>query len=76
MPHLFLGLLAATLGVVQQAHAALGESVDSVMTDRMALSAVQAFTTTHKAYTLQELSSNSVAVRESMSSPRPLQGSP
>jgi hypothetical protein len=62
--YLFVGLLAATLGTVQSVHATLGESADSVMADRKALSAVQAATTTHNAYTVQEISSDSVAVRE------------
>jgi hypothetical protein len=65
--YLFLGLLAATFGAAQPVHATLGESADSVMTDRKALSAVQAVTTTRNAYTVQEISSDSVAVREYMS---------
>jgi len=65
--YLLLGLLAATLGTAQTVHATLGESADSVMTDRKALSAVQAVTTTHNAYTVQEISSQTVAVREYIS---------
>jgi hypothetical protein len=66
--YLFLGILVATLGAAQPVHATLGESADSVMTDRKALSAVQAVTTTRNAYTVQEISSDSVAVREYISS--------
>ena len=65
--YIFLGLLAVTLGAAQPVHATLGESADSVMNDRKALSAVQAVTTTHNAYTVQEISSHSVAVREYIS---------
>jgi uncharacterized protein DUF2844 len=66
-PYLFLGLLATALATAQPVHATLGEAADSVMTDRKALSAVQAVTTTRKAYTVQEISSDSVAVREYIS---------
>jgi hypothetical protein len=66
-PYLFLGILAAALGTAQPVHATLGESADSVMTDRKALSAVQDVTTTRNAYTVQEISSDSVAVREYIS---------
>jgi hypothetical protein len=62
-----LGLLAATLGAAQPVQATLGESADSVMTDRKVLTAVQATTTTRNAYTIQEISSESVAVREYIS---------
>ena len=65
--YLLLGLLVVTLGAVQPVHATLGESADSVMTDRKALSAVQAVKTSHDAYTVQEISSDSVAVREYIS---------
>lgn len=66
-PYLILGLLAATLGTAQPVHATLGESADSVMTDRKALSAVRAVTKTHNAYSVQEISSDTVAVREYIS---------
>ncbi len=65
--YLFLGLLVATLGTAQQVHATLGESADSVMTDRKVLSAVHAAPVTHNGYTVQEISSDSVAVREFIS---------
>jgi len=65
--YLLLGLLAATLGAAQPVYATLGESADSVMTDRKALSAAQIVTTTRNAYTIQEISSDSVAVREYIS---------
>ena len=67
IPYLFLGLLAAVLGTAQPVHATLGESADSVTKDREALSAVQAATTTRNAYTVQEISSDSVAIREYIS---------
>jgi hypothetical protein len=66
-PYLFLGLLAAILGNAQSVRATLGESADSVMTDREALSAVHAATSTRNAYTVQEILSASVAVREYIS---------
>lgn len=59
--------LAAALGIAQPVQAALGESVDSVISDRKALSAVRGATTTRNAYTIQEISSDSVAVREYIS---------
>ena len=66
-PNLFLGVLAALLGVAQVAHAALGESADSVMSDRKTLSAVQGTAMVHNGYTIQEITSASVTVREYIS---------
>jgi hypothetical protein len=62
-----LGLMAAALGVVQQAEATLGGFVDSVMTDRKALSAVQRATTVQPGYTVQEIESDATHVREYVS---------
>ncbi|MDR3579195.1 MAG: DUF2844 domain-containing protein [Oryzomonas sp.] len=62
-----LGLMAAALGVVQQAWATLGGSADSVATDRKALSAVQRATTVKPGYTVQEIISDATHVREYVS---------
>ncbi len=59
-----LGLMAATLAVVRQAGATLGESADSVSTDRKALSAVRRATTVQQGYTVQEITSDATKVRE------------
>ena len=47
--------------------AALGESVDSVAKDRKALSAARGASTVHAGYTVQEVVSDSVTVREYIS---------
>jgi hypothetical protein len=62
-----LHLMAAALGVVQQAGATLGGSAGSVTTDRKALSAVQRATTVQPGYTVQELVSDATKVREYVS---------
>jgi hypothetical protein len=66
---LFLGLgfIIAVLAAAQQAQAALGESVDSVASDRKALSAMQRATTTYNGYTVHEFASDATTVREYVS---------
>lgn len=51
----------------QQVHATLGETADSVTTDRKAISAVRGATTVHTGYTVQEIVSDAVTVREYIS---------
>jgi hypothetical protein len=58
---------ASTLATVQQAQATLGESVDSVASDRKAFSAVQHATTTRNGFTVQEFQSEANSVREYVS---------
>ncbi len=68
---LFLGfgLVAAVLATAQQAQAVLGESVDSVTTDQKTLSAARgAATAVHNGYTVQEVKSDAITVREYVSS--------
>jgi hypothetical protein len=60
-------LSTAVLPVVQQAQAGLGESVDSVVSDRKALSAVQRATTAYSGYTVHEFASDATTVREYVS---------
>ena len=62
-----LGLMGALLGVVRQVGATLGGSVDSVATDRKALSAVQGATTVRQGYTVREITSDATHVREYVS---------
>jgi hypothetical protein len=62
-----LGLVIAVLAAAQQAQAALGESFDSVASDRKALSAVQRATTTYTGYTVHEFASDATTVREYVS---------
>ena len=50
------------------AYATLGEGADSITKDRTALSAVKRATTTQANYTVQEVVSDSVTVREYLSS--------
>jgi hypothetical protein len=66
---LFLGFYFAafTLVTAQQAQATLGESVDSVASDRKAFSAVQHATLARNGYTVQELKSDANVVREYVS---------
>jgi hypothetical protein len=64
---LCLGLSVAVLAAAQQAQAGLGESADSVASDRKALSAVQRASTVHNGYTVQEFASDATAVREYVS---------
>jgi hypothetical protein len=64
---LCLGLSAAALVINPQAQAALGESADSVASDRRALSAAQRGTQVRNRYTIQEIASDSTVVREYVS---------
>jgi hypothetical protein len=64
---LCLGLSAAALVINPQAQAALGESADSVASDRRALSAAQRGTQARNRYTIQEIASDSTVVREYVS---------
>jgi len=66
---LFLGLYFAafSLATLQRARATLGESVDSIASDRKALAAVQHATMTHEGFTVQEFKSEANFVREYIS---------
>ena len=66
---LFLGfgLSVAVFVAAQQAQAGLGESTDSVASDRKALSAAKRATTTYNAYTVHEFASDASTVREYVS---------
>jgi hypothetical protein len=63
-----LSLLTAVLATARPVQAVLGESADSMTADRKALSAIQSGTTIHANYTVQQLESDSVTVREYISS--------
>ncbi len=62
-----LGISAAVLAAAHAAHAALGESADSVMSDQKALSAVRGATTVLPGYTIQTIGSGAATVREYIS---------
>ena len=62
-----LGLLAFISMGAQRVQATLGESADSVATDRRALSAMQGATTVYGSYTVHEVRSDSIVVREYVS---------
>ena len=64
---LYLALSVAVLAVARQARAGLGETLDSVATDRQTLSAVQRATTAYNGYTVHEFSSDATTVREYVS---------
>src|SRR5690242_12212851 len=64
---MLIGLLAAALAAAQPLLAALGEPADSVAQDRKAMSAARGTTTVHAGYTVQEVVSDSVTVREYIS---------
>ena len=64
---MLIGLLAATLAAAQPLLAALGEPADSVAKDRKALSAARGAATVHAGYTVEEVVSDSVTVREYIS---------
>jgi hypothetical protein len=65
---LLLGFsLALSLFAAQQAQATLGESAESVAADRKALSAVRGATTISPGYTVQEVRSETITVREYVS---------
>lgn len=61
---LCLVLLAGTLALPRQAQATLGAGPDSVSRDRRALSAAKGATTSRAKYTVQEVTSSAVKVRE------------
>ena len=65
---LCLCLVAATSTTDRWAHGALGESSDSVETDRKALSAERHAATVHTAYTIHEIKSDGATIREYVSS--------
>jgi hypothetical protein len=62
-----LGLSMAIFAAVQRAEAVLGESADSVDSDRKVLSAVRGATTVRDGYTVHEVSSGATTVREYVS---------
>jgi len=64
---LFLGLSMGVLAIAQQVGATLGESVDSVESDRKALSGVKRATTVRNGYTVQEFALDGTFVREYLS---------
>ncbi len=64
---IFTGLSFASLMVSRAAQATLGEPAESVLSDRKALSAVRGATTVYSGYTIQEVKSDSVTVREYIS---------
>jgi hypothetical protein len=64
---LCLGLSVAVLATAQQAQAGLGESADSIASDREALSAVHRASTVHNGYTVHEFASDATSVREYVS---------
>jgi len=67
-PLLFgLVLLLVLFAASHQVQAALGESVDSVESDREALSAVRGAITVHTGYTVHQVDSDSTSVREYVS---------
>jgi hypothetical protein len=65
--YLVLGLLVAALGTAQTAQATLGESADSLISDRKELSTMRSATIVRDTFTIQEISSDSVTVREYLS---------
>ena len=62
-----LSLTLTVLAAVPQAQATLGESADSVESDRNALSAARGATTTSPGYTVHEVRSETTTVREYVS---------
>ena len=63
---LCLGFVLAIL-LVQQAQAALGESTDSIESDQKALSAMRRIAKTSTAYTVHEIRSETMTIREYVS---------
>jgi hypothetical protein len=61
---LSLSLLAAPLALPRQAQATLGAGLDSVANDRHALSAAKGASTSRANYSVQEVTSSAVKVRE------------
>ncbi len=64
---IFVGFVIASLAFCRIAVATLGETAESVASDRKALSAVRGATTVHVGFTIQEVKSESVTVREYIS---------
>ncbi len=64
---IFIGFIVASFAICRTAQATLGEPVESVASDRKALSAVSGTTTAHDGYTIQEVKSESVTMREYIS---------
>ncbi len=64
---LFLGLFLTVFASAQQAQATLGESIDSVASDQKALSAVRRTVKTSAAYTVHEIRTETLTVREYVS---------
>ena len=61
-------LSVAALGTAERAQAALGGSVDSIESDRKVLSTVRSATTVSPAYSVYEIVSDAITVREYVSS--------
>jgi hypothetical protein len=64
---LCLGIIASALTAARPAPATLGETADSVTTDRKALSAVSGAKTARRSYQVQEIVSDSTTIREYIS---------
>ncbi len=64
---LFIGLVLGCFFYPSRSLATLGESIDSIESDRVALSAVRRNSTAHTGYSVQEIESDSVTVREYVS---------
>ena len=64
---LCLGLVLTVFAAAQQVQAALGESVDSVASDQKALSAVRRTAKTSMTYTVHEIRTETLTVREYVS---------
>lgn len=60
-------LIVTALAAVRPARATLGEPADSVVSDLKALSAVQSSSTTYENYTVQQVETDAVVVREYVS---------
>ena len=64
---LFLSLALTIFTATQQAQATLGESADSVASDKEAISAVRKATRISPGYTVHEVSSETMTIREYVS---------
>ena len=63
-----LGLIVAALVTIPlPAHAVLGESADSIASDRVAMSAVRGATTVRSNYSIEEVAAGSTTIREYIS---------
>ena len=62
-----LSVMTAVLATVRPVQAVLGEAADSVTADRKALSAMRSATIPHANYTVQQVESDAVSVREYIS---------